>query len=385
MKGRLDLLDLQILEAIGEESPRNQNAIARKLGIKDATLRARFRRLKPKVFLNINVYHTFIGLRKVCVFAKAICGKENLLFKSLKAHGYWLYVSRCYGEFEGCFALYAIPPTNEREFLTFLETLRTEQVAESYEYFWSTCFHTVNPKTKWFESQTNKWVFLWDEWIAGLDHQPTELPYSLKDPPGFPQKADYIDIFILKELEIDATRSLRSIASKLGISLQRAKYHYDNHVVNRRLLESFQVISYPYDIEKSDFFLFILKFPSNENMAKFAVSLFDKPFVRSVGKVHGENGLFVQFYLPRIEFRRLVDCLSTLAINGFLTSYRYLIQDLRHVSRQTIPYKLFDDGNWKYNQEKYLEELLSLNVDTGLEQDALVPKPAPSQLLGQTV
>ncbi len=385
MKGRLDLLDLQILEAIGEEGPRNQNAIARKLGIKDATLRARFRRLKPRVFLNANVYHTFIGLRKVCVFAKAVHGKENLLFKSLKAHDYWLYVSRCYGGFEGCFALYAIPPRNEPEFKRFLETLETEQIAESYEFFWSTCFHTVNLGTNWFETQTNKWVFPWDEWMAELANQPTELPYSLKDPPGFPQKADYFDIFILKELEIDATRSLRSIASKLGISLQRAKYHYDNHVINRRLLESFQVISYPYDVEKSDFFLFILMFPKNENMAKFAVSLFDKPFVRSVGKIHGEDGLFVQFYLPRIEFRRLVDSLSALANSGFLKSYRYLIQDLRHVSRQTIPYKLFNDGNWNYDQEKYLEELTSLREDTGLAEDALTTNATPAQLQGRTV
>lgn len=385
MKGRLDLLDLQILEAIGEDGPRNQNAIARKLGIKDATLRARFRRLKPKVFLNVNVYHTFIGLRKVCVFAKALCGKENLLFKSLKAHDFWLYVSRCYGEFEGCFALYAIPPRNELEFERFLETLKTEQIAESYEFFWSTCFHTVNPRTNWFESQTSRWVFLWDEWMAKLENQPTELPYSLKDPAGFPQKADYFDIFILKELEIDATQSLRSIASKLGISLQRAKYHYDNHVVNRRLLESFQVISYPYDVEKSDFFLFILEFPSIENMAKFAVSLFDKPFVRSVGKIHGENGLFVQFYLPRIEFRRFVDSLSALASSGFLESYRYLIQDVRQISRQTIPYKLFEDGKWKYNQEKYLEELTSLLEDTGLAQDVLAPYPTQAQLLGRNV
>jgi len=302
MKKHLDIVDLRILEAIGAETPRNINAVAEKLGIKGATLRARMRRLKPLIFLNINVYHTFIGLRKVCVFAKAALGKEKLLFECLKSLDFWLYVSRCYGEFEGCFALYAIPPRNE----------------------------------------------------------PEDLPYSLKDPAAFPQKADYIDIFTLKELEIDATKSLRSIASKLGVSLQTVKYHFDNHIVKRRLLESFQVISFPFDQKESDFFFFIFMFPNQENLAKFATSLFNKPFSRSLGKIHGKNGILVQMYLPRREFRRLIDNLSTLINKGFLKSYRYLIQDLRFVSRQTIPYKLFNDGNWEYDQEKYLEELESL-------------------------
>jgi DNA-binding Lrp family transcriptional regulator len=361
MKTHLDLLDLQILEGIGNQGPRNLSTVAAKLGIKDATLRARLRRLKPLVYLNANVYHTFIGLRKVCIFAKATLGKEKLLFESLKAPDFWLYVSRCYGEFEGCFALYAIPPENQTQFESLLETLKDKHLVENLEYFWSTCFHTVNPTTNWFDKQSNEWIFPWDKWVEEMKLQQTELPYSLKDPAAFPQKADYTDIFILKELEIDATISLKAIASKLDVTLQTIKYHFDNHIIKRQLLESFQVISFPFAEQESDFFFFIFTFPSEENMAKFANSLFNKPFVRSIGKIHGENGLFVQVYLPRKEFRRLIDGLSVLINKGFLKSYRYLIQDIRFISRQTVPYKLFDNGNWEYNQKRYLEELESLS------------------------
>ncbi|MEM2101899.1 MAG: hypothetical protein QXM22_00105 [Candidatus Bathyarchaeia archaeon] len=360
MKKQLDLLDLQILEALGAESPRNLSATAKRLGIKDATLRARLRRLKPFIFLNVNVYHTFIGLRKTCVFTKAAPGKEMLLFDCLKANDFWLYVSRCYGEFEGSFALYAIPPRNEAEFGSFLEALKDKSVAENIESFWSTCFHTVNPTTNWLDKQSLKWIFSWEKWVEELPLQPVELPYTLRDPEAFPQRADFTDIFILKELEIDATTSFRSIASKLDVSLQTIKYHFDNHITKRQMLESYQVISFPFNTEESDFFFFIFTFPNQENMAKFAVSLFNKPFSRSIGKIFGENGLFVQMYLPRKEFRRLIDSLSLLIKSGFLKSYRYLIQDLRHVARQTIPYRLFDDGNWKYDHKKYMEELESL-------------------------
>jgi len=373
MKKHLDLLDLQILEAIGAESPRNMTTVADKLGIKDATLRARLRRLKPLIFLNVNVYHTFIGLRKVCVLAKAVLGKENLLFECLKAIDFRLYVSRVYGEFEGCWAIYAIPPRNEAEFISLLETLERDGVAENLEFFWSTCFHTVNPTTNWLDKQSLEWIFSWDKWVEEMPLQPTELPYTLEDPSAFPQRADYTDVFILKELEIDATASFRSIASKLGVSLQSVKYHFDKHIVKRQLLESYQVISFPFDSSESDFFFFVFMFPTQENMAKFATSLFNKPFSRSIGKIFGENGLFVQLYLPRKEFRRLIDSLSMLVNEGFLKSYRYFIQDPRFISRQTIPYKLFDEGDWKYDQEKYLKTLENLTIEP-IEKPQAIPQ-----------
>lgn len=360
MKKGLDFLDLRILETIGAESPRNLTLVARKLGIKESTLYSRLKRLKPLIFLNINVYHTFIGLRKVCVIAKAIQGKENLLFECMKANDYWLYVFRCFGEFEGCFAVYAIPPEYEMNFESFIEALELDGVTENTELFWSTCFHTVNPTTNWYDAESGKWTFPWDSWIEEMEFKEMELPYSLEDPATFPQKADHTDIIILKELEKDGTKTLQSIADYLETSLQAVKYHFDKHVVGRRLLESYQVISFPFDREKSDFFVFILMFPHKENLAKFANSLFNKPFARTIGKIHGENGLITQIYLPRSEFRRFVDALSTLINTGFLRSYRYLIQDLRYTSRETIPYQLFTNGTWRYEHEKYMKKLKSI-------------------------
>lgn len=357
---RLDYTDLRILEAIGTESPRNLSSVAKKLGIKESTMYSRLRRLKQLIFLNINIYHTFIGLRKGCVIAKAVQGKEKPLFDCMKANDYWLYLFRYYGESEGCFAVYAIPPENQPEFESFVEMLELKGIAQNTEIFWSTCFHTVNPTTNWYDEKSEEWLFPWNQWIKEMEHETTELPYTLIDPVGFPQKADYTDIFILKELEIDATKTLKSIAATLETSLQLIKYHFDKHIVRRKLLESYQVSSFPFQPEKADFFVLILTFPNKVNLAKFANSLFNKPFARTIGKIHGQNGLVVQIYLPRKEFRRLIDSLSILINRGILKSYRYLIQDLRHVARETIPYKLFNNGKWKYESEKYVEEVRSI-------------------------
>ena len=370
----MDFLDLRILEAIGAEGPRNLTTVARKLGINGSTLYARLKRLKPHIFLNVNVYHTFIGLRKVCLLVKAVQGKENLLFECMKAHDYWLYIFRYYAEFEGCFGVYAIPPEHKAEFEAFVEKLKHCDIAEKTEFFWSTCFQTVNPTTNWYDEESDRWDFRWSQWVQELGTQKTDLPYTLTDPEGFPQRADYTDIFILKELEKNAMTTLKSIAASLGTSLQAIKYHFDKHVVNRRLLESYQVNSFPFDREKSDFIVFILTFPSKGNLAKFANSLSDKPFAKTIGKVHGRLGLIAQLYLPRKEFRQFVDSLSTLINTGFLESYRYLIQDLRYLSRQTIPYKLFINEKWKYEHEKYLKEVSLLQNNESIPEEDSIPE-----------
>jgi len=94
-------------------------------------------------------------------------------------------------------------------------------------------------------------------------------------------------------------------------------------------------------------------------MAKFAMSLLDKPFANVVGKILGENALAAQIYLPILEFRHFVESLSELCRNGLLKSYEYVIQDLRkgRWSRQTIPYEHSRHAEWVYNHDKQVEKL----------------------------
>lgn len=68
--------DLKIVEALGLYGPRNLALIARKLRVNGDSLRKRVKRhISPQVFLNINIYHTNLGLRKCVVFTEAITGK----------------------------------------------------------------------------------------------------------------------------------------------------------------------------------------------------------------------------------------------------------------------------------------------------------------------
>jgi len=76
-----------------------------------------------------------------------------------------------------------------------------------------------------------------------------------------------------------------------------------------------------------------------------------------MGKVIGKNGLLVEVFLPTDEFRNFIDALSTMARTGLVKDYKYAIQDLRIVNRQTISGEFFNRNSWAYDHKTQLEML----------------------------
>lgn len=362
MSKQFDLLDVKILESLGIHGPRNITSLARKLGAPAETVRKRLKRIRSRTFLrtNVNIYHTNLGLKKAVVFAEAIPGYEDLLFESLKSHGFWIYLSRCYGMNEGCLGIYTIPRDHCTDFEEFISQLERLRFAKRVNLYWSTCFQSVNLRCNWFDSASKSWNFLWDKWIEEIPTMGTRLPFTLIDPLDFQVQGDKTDVLILKELEKDATVSFTRLAEMLGISPQLIRYHFYEHLVKRNLIESFQVTVFPFDRAISDMFYFIFRFDHGEKLAKFALSLMDKPFVYSIGKILKENALVANLYLPKVEFRRFVNILSSLIKAEFLRSYLYVIQDFKKTLRQTISYEYFENGGWVYEHEKHIERLQDL-------------------------
>jgi len=354
-----------MLEALAEYGPRNVTFVAKKLGMPAETLRKRVRRFRSQFFLktHINIYHTNLGLKKAFVLADAIPGYEDLLFNALKQNDFWIFVGRCYGTFEGSVGIYTIPKEHTVEFQQFLDQVEELGAARKVEAFWSTCFHEVNCLLNWFDKQSMSWSFPWDDWLEEIKDEQEKLPYTLVDPEDFPIRGDEYDVLMLKELEKDATVRIAKLAEMLKISPQLARYHYHQHLVGNGLLESFEVRTFHFGKETSDFYFFLFNFDDHEKLAKFASSLLDKPFAKVLGKLLGKNDLYGYIYLPRSEFRRFLGALSKLVKNGFMESYRYVIQDLENSSRQTLSFEYFKDKAWVYDHEKHLRNLQSLVRD----------------------
>jgi len=359
---KLDYTNLKILEGLGVYGPRNISLVAGKLGMPVEMVRRRIKRLRLRklLWLHANIYHTNLGLKKALVIAEATQGYEDLLLNCLKANDFWMLTTRCYGKFEGYLGIYTIPKNHCSDFEGFLAKLEELRVAQNTHIFWSTCFQKVNPTTNWFDSGCRDWTFPWETWLEEIAAEKTMLPSTLLEPEDFPIKGDYVDIFVLKEMEKDATVDFSRIAKMLGMTLPGVKYHYDKHVVKRGLLEGFEIEALPYDKAVSDFYYFIFRFPDIVKMAKFTNSLLDKPFVDILGRILNQPGIISKLYLPKKELKNFKDSLSTLIKNGFLQGYDYVIQDSDEWSRQTISYEFFEKRNWIYNHEKHIRTLEEL-------------------------
>jgi len=339
--------------------PRNIYRIAKELGLPRETVRYRVKNLISSFSLefHLNIYHTYLGLKKAFVFADATPGFEDVLFNCMKANDFWVYIGRYYGRFEGCYGIYTVPAAHSEQFEEFVNQLGETGITQRIRLKWSTCLQSVNLKEKWFKVYMEKGSFPWDRWIDEIPKKNPELPPTLKEPKDFPIKADEKDLYILAELEIDSTKRLREIAKTLGLTPETVSYHYKNHILKRGLIEKSSIFFFRFDKAVSDFFVFIFRFSTEEKMAKFASSLLDKPFVYSLGKIMGENGLIAHIYLPREEFRKFIEALSKLIKRGFLDTYEYLIEDYAKSQAQTISFEYFKDGVWIYDHKRHLENL----------------------------
>ena len=363
MQKQLNSLDIKILEALGVYGPRSIRAIANRIDVPRSTVRDRIKNLKSHFSLSLRakVYHTFIGLKKAFVFARATPGHERLLWESMKANGYWLYLTARYDTPESFYGIYGIPIDHTKEFEQFVKEIKKLRIAQSLELSWSTCIHTVNLTDNWYDHESGSWVFEWNKWIENIPNQGTTLPYTLVEAQSYPQKADIIDIIILKELQKNAECNLRDIAKLLDVPPQKVQYHFQKHVIAKGLIEGYETFL-PYFEAVSDSYCFRFSFHSEENMAKFALSLTEKPFVRSIGKIFGDNALFVLVFLPRDELRGFTDSLSKLISNGLMKSYDYVIEDRSKKQLQTISYEFFKEKSWIYDHEEHMRKLHELRA-----------------------
>jgi DNA-binding Lrp family transcriptional regulator len=366
MRRRLDSLDIQLLEALGIYGPRSISNLARKMGVPAPTIRDRLQTLKShfSLLLQAKVYHTFIGLKKAFVFARATPGYEKLLWEAMKTNGYWLFLTARYDSPESFYGIYSIPIEHVDEFEQLVRQMKELKIAQSADLFWSTCIHEVNLTGSWYNHESKRWIFKWNEWVESIESQGTSLPPTLKESKSYPQKADETDIIILKELQKNAECKLTNMARLMGLSPQIVRYHFENHVVEKGLIEGYSAFL-PHFEMASESYCFKLHFYDEKNMAKCARSFEDKPFVRSLGKIFGDDALLVHIYLPREEFRGLTDSLTKLVRKGVMRSYDYVVEDINRKQGQTIPYKFFKDKSWIYNHNEYIEELRRISAQIG--------------------
>ena len=359
---KLDAVDVDILEGISQLGPRNLFQVAKKIQLPHTTVRFRVMRMVQDslLFLHLIPDISKMGLERAVVFTEAAFGFETSFLDFLRINDFFAFLCPIYGRFEGCAGIWTIPHDKTKEFQAFLSHLQDMGVAKNVEVLWTTSFHNISVSGRWYDEEEEAWAFSWGEWLNEVETIQGELPKILDEPEDWPLNVDYTDLLILKELEIDARKSMPEISQRLGMSLPKIKYHYHEHVAKRGLIGGHQVEIYRFPFPLCEILFFKFEFDDHDKMKRFALSLMDKPIAINIGKVIGENALISHIYLPKWQLRRFIQALSTLAKKGCLKRYQYYIQDMYNTFRETIPFENFKDNKWSYNHDSHIENIKML-------------------------
>ncbi len=238
-----------------------------------------------------------------------------------------------------------------REFFRGLKEKGMFSRLEVLDFDWS---RTAPMKAEYYDFDTGRWDFDWQK--AGPEDYES-AGYA----PSSGSKFDYVDLLIIKELQIDANKSLKEISDKLGINYKKLAWHHTTHVIARKLLPRYTVnwmgTRYDYTLEKAlhrkhRYFavdLFVRDVSELELMT-LRQSIDSLPFLW--GEAGGHN-YFAEFAYP---VDNVVEGLQHLGIVAHSVKDRMSLYpiDQTEAARFTIPYKLYDSvtKKWAFNAQE---------------------------------
>lgn len=355
----LDPVNAKIIEALGKNDPRNLSALAKKIGLPPTTVTFRVKKLMKEDFLKVRakVNSHKLGLIKAVLIADTNHGHIEALLKAVENVDYWTYTTRCYGKFNGIYAVFSFPFQQRAKLEEYLERANQFGAISDYVLLWTTNIIEVAPNFDSFNFKRKAWNFAWQKWLDKILNSPAYSPKKLADPKSYEIQVDYTDLLILKELEKDGLRDFTKLSKVAKITPQAVRHRFYHHVMKRNLITQYELAIFPYPLQVSDLCAFVFDFANEHALTKFANSLVDKPFVMSYAKVIGRNSLVVHFYIPKVEFTNFVESLDHLTVKRLIEDFFYVSLDVASFKRQTVSYELFHDGKWTYEASEKVEKL----------------------------
>jgi hypothetical protein len=359
---------VKLLTEIGPDIPE----IARRLGQFKESVRYRYKEkvLNKGLAVQATVDHERIGLKRLIIvvdfsdvyaeYAPAILTSMSELcflvdFAKSMPTGYYV-------------ASFSIPKEFVAEVKTFIEAMKAKGMftkLEVYDFDWI----RISPmKSEFYDFDTGRWDFDWTE--QSPDY--TSARYLPSPSSSF----DYVDLLLLKELQMDANKSLKEISDKLQVNYKKLAWHYTAHVKARHLVRSYSVnwmgTKYDYGLEKvlqrqhRYFALNLLIKDVDEREIVLLRQAMDRlPYLwaEAVGRNYFvEMALPVDFVVEGLQF-------LTKTVSGFKERAQIYAMDQTNAASFTIPYELFDftRKKWIFDSADLMKRFEALIVQINKE------------------
>ncbi len=238
---------VKLLTELGPDVPE----IARRLGQFKESVRYRYKEkiMSKGIAVQGAVDHERLGLKRVMLiaeFAEPYRGFASAILTAMSEVSYVVGFSKTLlgGEYIVNLSTPAEILEEVRAFFTALKDKGMFLKLEILEFDW---YRNVPMRPEFYDFDTGRWDFEWQN--------PSFENYDAAAyVPSRKGRFDYIDLLILKELQMDANKSLKEMSEKLEINYKKLAWHHKAHVFSQNLLSGYTVnwigTRYDYTLEK---------------------------------------------------------------------------------------------------------------------------------------
>jgi DNA-binding Lrp family transcriptional regulator len=359
-------LEARIITAVGSAGPRNVAQISRMTGAHQETIRyklkKRFARLGFRFHAEVD--YGKLGLRlhwATLDFDQAYYDMAPQILRALNQVGYLTYFAKVVPQ-GNYTALFALPGNTSEEYNGFLSELKNKGIMRNFTLSEALASRRKAMDPRYFNFRSGRWEI---EWAKIAEQAPVLLPTA---PRPEISEFDHYDLLVIKELQKDSLQHLTGIARKLKVHQKTLEYHYRTHVQKWKLIPSYK-IRWVQDVTKRPIHstaVTQLMFHglSGQEFAEVQAAISKIPFLWSEDLL--QDGSYIAImYVP------LTDMISvTSYINQALPNLSSKI-DVGFVKPQeassfTIPYHMYQDGNWKFDVRR---------METALRKESIIPVP----------
>ena len=238
---------VKVLSELGPEIPE----IARRLGQFKESVRYRYKEkiLSKGYAIQAAVDHERLGLKRMMLvadFAETYRGYAPAILTAMSEVCYVVGFSRTLlgGEYLVNLSIPAELVGEVRAFFLALEAKGMFSKLEILDFDW---WRNVPMKPEFYDFDTGRWSFEWQN-PGSQDYEGAAYVPSKKS------KFDYVDLLIIKELQMDANKSLKELSEKLNINYKKLAWHHTAHVCTQKMLHGYTLnwigTRYDYTLEK---------------------------------------------------------------------------------------------------------------------------------------
>jgi hypothetical protein len=353
---------VQLLTEVGPDIPE----IARRLGQFKESVRYRY---KEKILgrgfaVQAMVDHERLGLKRFVIVADFAEDFRPYAQPIMVAMNELCYVGGYAKTIpDGLFVMNAsVPGVYAAYFSDFMSRLKEKGMFNSVKVFEFDWFRNLPMRGEFYDFNTGRWDFDWNNAAAGSYDAASYQPSASG-------RFDQVDLLILKELQMDANKSLIDIANKLKINYKKLAWHYVTHVIQNQLIKGYRInwmgTRYDYKIERAlqrqhrylwlD--LIATRLTDVERMQLMA-RITKLPFLWADA---GGGSYFAELAVPVDSITEALQYLEE-AIAPIRNKTEYHIMDQTNALAFTLSYQLYDADKkaWKFNEPELISRFENL-------------------------